>query len=622
MAGRDGDEAPKKKKGTFGAAVVWILMAMLVVGLGGFGITNFGGGQTIIGSVGDREIDANDYGRALQAELRAFSAQIGSEVTMAQAQALGLDQRVRERLIANAALDNEASRVGISVGDARVADEIMTVSAFQGVDGRFDRATYARTLQQNGMTETGFEAQVRADLARSILQGAVAGGFVTPPALTDTLQAWAMERRGFTVLRLTPGDLSAPLPEPTEADLIAWYEAHPADFTAPEARRITYAALLPEMLADRMTLDEAALRDQYEARIDEFVQPERRLVERLVFPDEATAAAARARFDAGTSFETLVAERGLSLADIDLGEQSQADLGAAGAAIFALNEPGVAGPLPSDFGPALYRMNGVLAAQETSFEEARPVLAAEQGTEAARRAIAGRVEAINDLLAGGAALEDLAGEEGMQVATFDWRPGSEEPIAGYADFQEAAAAVQEGDFPEVVMLDDGGIVALRLDEIVPPTLRPFPQVAGAVEAAWRADALTRALAVRAEEIRGAIEGGAAPGAFGVADVIRTITRDGFLEDMPETLLPTAFSMAEGEARVISGPDFTGVIRLDSIHPAPTDDPAAQAMKSAIAAQADQALAQDAFALFTNALIAEAGVMLNDQMIAAVNAQFR
>jgi peptidyl-prolyl cis-trans isomerase D len=622
MAGKDGDEAPRKKKSTLGAAVVWALMAMLVIGLGGFGVTNFGGGQMAIGAVGSRDIDANDYARALQSELRAFSAQIGSDVTMAQAQALGLDQRVRQRLVTNAALDNEAARVGISVGDRRVADEILAVSAFQGVDGRFDRTTYARTLEQNGLTEAGFEAQVRAELARSILQGAVASGFVTPAALSGTLQAWAMERRGFTVLRLTPGDLTEPRPEPTEADLLAWYEANPDAFTAPEARRITYAALLPEMLADSMTLDEAALREQYEARIDDFVQPERRLVERLVYPDEAAAAAARERLDAGTEFETLVEERGLSLADVDLGEQSEADLGAAGAAVFALAEPGIVGPLPSDLGPALYRMNGILAAQETPFDEARPILAAEQGAEAARRAIAARVETITDLLAGGATLEDLATDQEMQIATFDYVLGSEEPIAGYAAFRDAAAAVQEGDFPEVVELDDGGIVALRLDAVMPPAVRPYPQVAGAVEAAWRADALTRALAARAEGIRAEIAAGAAPGAFGVADVVRSITRDGYLEDMPETLMPTVFAMADGEVRVIGGPDFTGVVRLDSIRPTPADDPAAEAMRAAIAAQADQALAQDAFALFAEALIAEAGVRLDETAIAAINAQFR
>ena len=178
-------------------------------------------------------------------------------------------------------------------------------------------------------------------------------------------------------------------------------------FTRPEAKRITYVALLPDSIAKDQVIDDATLQKLYDARLAEFVVPERRLVERLVYPTEADAIAAKARLDAGTPFETLVADRGLALADIDLGDVSQADLGEAGAAVFALTEPGVVGPLPSDLGPALYRMNAILAAQNTSFDDAKAALAIEAQTEAARKAIADKLEAIDDLLAGGAALADL-----------------------------------------------------------------------------------------------------------------------------------------------------------------------------------------------------------------------
>ena len=61
----DPDETVKKKnKGA--SIVVWGLMGLLVLGLGGFGVTNFGGGATSIGSVGGRDIESGDYGRALQ----------------------------------------------------------------------------------------------------------------------------------------------------------------------------------------------------------------------------------------------------------------------------------------------------------------------------------------------------------------------------------------------------------------------------------------------------------------------------------------------------------------------------------------------------------------------------
>lgn len=611
---------PRKKKGS--SVFIWILMVMLIAGLGGFGVTNFNSGIDSIGSVGDREISTADYARALQQDMQAFSAQIGQPVTLQQAQAMGLDRQTRERLVTMAALDNEAARVGLSVGDARVAQEVMQTQAFQDPTGAFDRETYRFTLERNNLTEAAFETKVRDDLARSLLQGAVVGGFAAPAPMVDTLADWIGEERGFSLLRLTEADLAAPLPDPTEADLKAFYEANPEAFTAPEAKRITYAALLPEMLADTVEIDETALRAAYDERIAEFVKPERRLVERLVFPTEADAVAAKARLDAGETFEALVAERGLTLQDVDLGEQSKADLGPAGEAVFALTEPWVVGPLPSDLGPALFRMNAILDAQETTFEEARETLAAEQLADAARRAIAQKIEGIDDLIAGGATLEDLSDEAGMELGTVDFAPGVDAPIAGYEAFRTAAAAVQDGDFPEIIELEDGGIVALRLDEVIAPALKPYDTVSEEVRAGWRRDALAKALSARAAEVTSAVEGGAALGAFGIIDVTLSTPRSGFIEGAPDRMMDDIFRMVPGDVKVVEGPDFVGVVQLDAIIPLAPDSEDATAARAAISTQVEQALAQDAFDLFSSALLSEAGVQLNEAAINAVNAQIQ
>lgn len=619
---KDNEDTPRKK-GAGSQIVVYSLMAMLVVGLGGFGITNFGGGLSAIGSVGDREIPMNRYVRALQAELNAFSAQSGQQVPMAQALALGLDRQVLQSLVAQTALDNEADRIGLSVGNETVAAEVTKAPAFHGTAGTFDRETYRFALDRANMSEAEFEGDLRADLGRQLLTGAIAGGFVAPASVTDTFYAWIAERRGFSLLRLTAADLTTPLADPSDDDLTAFYQANIAQFTAAEAKRFTYAALLPEAIAADQPVDEAALKELYQDRIADFVQPEKRLVERLVFPSAEEAEAAKARLDAGTSFETLVADRGLGLDDIDLGDVSREDLGAAADGVFGLTEPGIVGPLDSDFGPALFRMNAILSAQEVTFEDARADLAMEIQGDAARRAIADQIEAIDDLLAGGATLEDLAKEQGMTIGTIDFVANSPSPegIAAYPKFREAAIAAQEGDFPEAVLLDDGGVVTLRLEEIVPPTPIPFADAREDVVAAWRSDATAKALAAQAIDIKAAVEGGASLGSFGIVDRTARIARDGFIENTPPELLTAVFAMQPGELRVIEGPGFTGIVQLDDINAADPEGDDAAALKGAIAAQVEQALSQDALTLFTNALTNEAGISLDQTAINAVHAQF-
>ena len=616
---RPNDEGKRKRKGA--NVVVWVLMGLVIVGVSGFGVTNFGGGVTSIGSVGGREISTNEYARALQQETAALSAQVGQSIPFSQAQAFGLDARVRQQLVVKTALDAEAERLGLSVGDARVAEELTAMDAFKGPAGEFDRETYRFALERSNLSESEFETGLRDDLARTILQGAVVGGFVAPAPLTDTLYAYVAERRGLTLLRLTEQDLPAPPPDPTEAELQAHYDANIAEFTKAEAKRIVYAALLPEALAETMIVDEAELRKIYDERIADYVQPERRLVERLVFPDQAAAEAAKARLDAGETFDTIVADRGLTLDDIDLGDRSKAELGAAGDAVFALGEPGIVGPFNSDLGPALFRMNAILSAQEVTFEEARVDLRVEAQQEAARRAIADRVEEIDDQLAGGATLEDLAQGAGMTLGTFDFNADSDDLMAQYPAFRTVAAVIEEGDFPEVVTLDDGGLVAMRLDEIVAATPIPFAETLPAVTESWRATALAKALSARATEIKTAVEGGAPLGSFGILSVSPEVSRDSVIVGAPEGFMTSVFKMAEGELQVVEGAGFTGLVNLDSIRAATDEGDDAAALKGAIAAQGEQALAQDAFALVSGAIAAQAGLALNEAAINAVHAQF-
>jgi peptidyl-prolyl cis-trans isomerase D len=614
------DDDVKRPRSKLTETAVWILMAMLILGLGGFGVTSFTGGVTKVGSVGEIEITTDDYARALQSQIAGLSQQVGQQLSTQEALAFGLDRSALQGLITRAALDNEAARIGLSVGDEVVATELMAMDAFKGVSGTFDREAYRFQLGRINQSEAEFETGLRRDVTREVLQGAVTGGFAAPAVLTDTLYAWIGERRGFSMLRLGEGDLTAPLATPTEEELKAHYDANLDRFTKPEAKRITYVSLLPEAIAKDQQVDDAVLQEMYQDRIAEFVLPERRLVERLIYPDQAAADAAKAKLDAGTPFEDLVAERGLTLEAIDLGDVALADLGAAGEPVFAVAEGEVAGPLPTDLGPALFRVVGVLAAEETTFEQAREMLAIEIQTDAARRLIADKVEEIDDLLAGGATLEDLATEAGLDLATLDHVPGQQGDavIEGYPAFRAAADAVQVDDFPEAVVLEDGGVVALRLDEIVPAAPIPFDEAREAVTTDWQAEALAKALSARAVEIKAGIEAGAAIGTFGIVDVTPATARDGFVADAPASLLSSVFEMAQGDIWIVEEPGFIAVVTLDTIQPAETATEEALALKDALAAQATQAIAADAFTAFSTALTAEAGIALDQAAINAVN----
>ncbi len=87
MAKTPQTDEPKKKKMKPANLLVWAILVLVMLGLGGFGVTNFGGGITTIARVGDRDITTNDYARALRQEMDAISAQLPPSITRPSARA-------------------------------------------------------------------------------------------------------------------------------------------------------------------------------------------------------------------------------------------------------------------------------------------------------------------------------------------------------------------------------------------------------------------------------------------------------------------------------------------------------------------------------------------------------
>jgi len=611
-----------KKKGN--RIFVWAILGLLFVGMIGFGATGLTGTVRTLGTVGNEDISLNDYARELNQQVRAFEAQVGTPVSMPQAQALGIDRQVLARLVANAALDNEAARLGLSVGDARVSEQVLAVSAFRGFDGKFSREVYRDALDRQGRTEAQFEEGLRKEMSRTILQAAIVGGVAQPTLYPQKLIEYIGERRNITWATIDASILTAPLAAPTQTELQAFYDAHPDLFTLPETREITYAWMTPEMIQDSVEIDEQSLHDLYDQRIADFVRPERRLVERLVYADDAKAADAMARLTAGSvTFEDLVAERGLSLSDIDLGDASQADLAGAGAAVFAADTGAVVGPEPSTLGPALFRVNAVLAAEETTFEEARADLRDELAAARARRVIDDSVSTINDLLAGGATLEDLVDRTDMQLGQIDVTADTSDGIAAYDAFRTAAAAANVGDFPTLVTLDDGGIFALRVDAVRDPALQELADVTDQVRSAWNDAAELEAINAAAEALAAQIQPDTAFESLALtASTEGDLTRRGFVSGTPDGFMAQVFEMAAGEVRVLPTATGSVIVRLDSIAPVDETDESIISERASVADRISQGIAQDLFDIYSGQLQTSTKTDINQSAVNAVIAQFR
>lgn len=601
---------------------MWIIMGLLIIGLAGFGATNMGGNIRTIGSVGSKSIPVDQYARQLQNEIRAIEQQSEERLPFSRAQEIGLDRAVLQRLVRNRALDHETSELGISVGDATLRDEILQIPAFQGIDGEFDRDAYRQALRQGGVSEAEFETSLREEAARTLLQGAIVGGVQMPQVYAETLVNYVGEERGFTWSTLTEDALSTQIPAPTEAQLRSYYDENQERFMLDETKMITYVLLTPDALIDEIEVPQAELRAEYDKRIDEFNQPARRLVERLVFADEAAADQAAAQLEVdGTTFRALVEERGLDLADVDLGDVGRMELGPAGEQIFAAEVGEVVGPLQSELGPALFRVNGILPAQNVPFEEAAVALQQELAAMRAQRAVEARAEDLDDQLAGGATLEELAEATELTLGTIAWTPESSDAIAAYGDFRQAASALSSEDFPQIRQLDDGSVYAMRLNETLPERVQPFDAARDEVAEAWHSDQLVDALTELAETLVTTLEGETSFEEAGLTAMVeQDQTRNAFIPGTPSGFMTEVFDMEIGEVTVLPDENSVVILRLDSITAA-TADADTTALLGQLREQINQTLAQDVFSIYADNVVRRAGPEIDQRALQAVHVNF-
>ncbi len=387
-----------KKKSSASKLAVWIIIGLLMFGMIGFGAAGLNGTQRSLGTVGDKSVSITSYSNAFQNEINRLQQQIGRALTQEEVQTIGIDQQALNRVINTRALDQLVTDLGLSMGDERISDELQKIPAFVGLNGMFDRVSYGEVLRRNNLSEGDFEASLREDGARKILQQAVLTGIEAAPAYEDAIVSFITQNRDFTWARISAANIAAEASEVKESDLVAFHSENPKQFTKPAAKIISYILLTPEMLASSMDISEETLKSVYELRIDEFNQAPSRMVERLIFSERSKAQVAMDEIVAGTlTFESAVSDRGLTLTDVDLGIVEKPTLEDAGDAVFSLMQPGLVGPIDTNLGPALFRVTAILDGSIQSYDTVKEQLRMEASLDAAANEIVAISEDVDDL---------------------------------------------------------------------------------------------------------------------------------------------------------------------------------------------------------------------------------
>ena len=502
-----------------GSILVKLLLGLLVVSFGAWGITDVFQGRatdTSVARVGDREITPDQLGGDYQRELARLQTAFGGNLNREQARAMGLGQMVLGRVVERTLFALGADRLGIAVSDDMVRQEIRETEAFHNQFKKFERLRFQEVLRSNGLSENGFVAMLREDLARSQLAGSVEAGAIAPKVLVDALFRYRQEKRIAETV-LIADDTAADPGAPDESALIEFHKKNAARFTAPEFRALTVLGIDAKNLAKEVAVSEDALKEAYEERRDEFGSPERRTLQQMVLADGAAAQRAHTLLKEGRDFAEVAKEvAGLDAATLELGTLTREELLPEMAeAAFSVAEGEIVAPLESPVGWHVMRVSGIEAASQKTFAEARGKLAEELAHEKAIDSLFRLSNQMEDGLAGGATLEETASRLNLDLVKIDAidASGRDEasqpvrlPFVGKELLNIAFSTDENAESP-LTETGSAAFFVARVDQVTPPALRPLESVREAVAEAWGAARRAEATKQAAADLLQRLEGG-------------------------------------------------------------------------------------------------------------------
>jgi len=403
----------RESVGRYVAIAILALIAVTFIFFGiDFSITQL----SFAAKVNGEAIPLQDFERELQLTQNQYQQALRIELTDDLRRALR--QQVIEEMVVRETLLQSARDAGYRISDGRLVGEIRNIDAFK-VDGQFSADVYRSRLTAEGLTPRMFEEEQRDQATLVELQrGLVDSAFITPAEFRRNIELY-YERREISWAEFLAADFADQV-EVTDSDVADYHAGNADRFMTQEAVDIEYVELTLDGVAATIEISEEQLREQYDAEAERFANSEERRVSHILIEvdgddtaaAEAEAQAVRERLDAGEDFAALAAEVSDDIGTRndggDLGFIARGVLPAAFEdALFSLDVGEIAGPVETEFGFHVLRLDERRAGEQPPFEVVRDQIRDDLATEEAYTTF---LDLANDL-------DEAAYEAGSDLAT-------------------------------------------------------------------------------------------------------------------------------------------------------------------------------------------------------------
>jgi peptidyl-prolyl cis-trans isomerase D len=459
---------------------------------------------TYAAKVNGTEISSNEVRQTYQQQLAQMERQ--SSAPLDDTMRNEIKRRVLEEYVSSEALVSRADDLGYRVSDRELLEEMSKVPAFQ-VDGKFDQAHALAVLNAQGRSVAEIEGLFRRDAKLRQLDTALnASSFATPTELKE-FRSLTRQQRELAWLTVSAAKYAAGA-NPDDAAVKAYYDAHKSAYMTPETVNLRYVDLSLAQLESKVSVDDAQLKAYYEEQKaktpDRFLQAEQRRVRHILLPvnnpkeDAAVKAKAEGilkRAQAGEDFSKLAKEfsqdPGSAAQGGDLGwSERKIFVGPFADAAFSMKVDEISGPVKTQFGYHILKLDGIQPPAAKSFEASKAELEAEFKRNEAERLFNNAQDQLADAALQNATDIDLvakkAGLTVQDIANFSRNDGGgalgkSQPVIDAAFSQD----VLDGRLSPIVEVEKGQGVVLRASDHKLPQQKPIEAVRTEIVDAWK-----------------------------------------------------------------------------------------------------------------------------------------
>jgi peptidyl-prolyl cis-trans isomerase D len=575
----------------FGTIIMVAILLMILLGFamqdvqgvfsGGFGLN-----KGTLAKVGDEEITDRDIDSAMRRVLQQAQEQ-NPEATYATI--AGQFDPVLEQLITERTLLAFTKDHGLSVSKRLVDAQIATLPQTRGLDGKFSEQAYGAFLQQQRLTDAELRLLLQAALTERLLLAPAAVDARVPIGVARPYASMLLElREGH--LGLVPTSVFRAGLNPSDGDLQSYYSQNRQRYMVPEQRVLRLAKIGPEAVAGIIPT-EAEIAAYYKANQATYAGSETRVISQAVIQDKKQADGIAARAKSGAAFAVAAAPSGFAAEDVNLGPQTRAQFtglatDAVANAAFAAQKGAVIGPIRSDLGWHVIKIEDIRGASGRSLAQAHDEIASLLTTNKRKEALTELVTRVEDQVMDGASFNEAVAASKLAVMTTPAinSAGTSRTDRAYrlpAELQpvlKAGFAMSADDDPEIVTLpENAGYVMVAIDRVIEAAPASLAEIREQVRTDWiqrKANDRARAAAtdVAAKVARGmgleqAMEQASTP-----LPPVQPMNarRVQISQANAEAVVPLRmlFSLAQGKSRMVADPKGRGffIIKTDKITP--------------------------------------------------------